>query len=246
MTKNQFVALLRHFVYKRGVGIPDEYGHSDTIVTRGTLPVIQAFADWYDKNPNTSELFGHLKYHLEDAYNEFRTLPEYASLRKAYSNETGGRTIVSLTDSRGGSQRASQVHDVLRVLSIVTGFNWLREDLSSYFNAQFSTIEQAWRGFVRKTHPDLIRRVNASDLREHEGTFGTVTVSTYVIAGRVGVSFERGNHSVAAVCDAGDESGIRSGLDHCQCFFTEAVSIIREATESWDLRNLIGKNSSCS
>lgn len=238
MTKQQFVTMLNRFVYKKGVGIPDEYGHSDTIVPRWALLLTQAFAYWYDENPSTSEEFGHLKHHLEDAYEDFRTLPKYAKLRKAYSDETNGLTIVSLTDSRGGSQRAALVHDVVRVMSIATGFKWLREDLSSYFNAQFSTIDQAWRGFVRKTHPDLIRRVNDSDYRTHEGTFGTVTVQTYVIAGRVTVTFERGGHCVTGVCDDGDPSGIRSGLNHCQCHFTETVSIIQKATENWDLKKL--------
>lgn len=97
------------------------------------------------------------------------------------------------------------------------------------------------KGVVVHTHkgPKVSGRVQVVEVNH-------ILDGSTVFAGRVGVSFERGNHSVAAVCDAGDESGIRSGLDHCQCFFTEAVSLIREATENWDLRNLIGKNSSCS
>lgn len=152
----------------------------------------------------------------------------------------GPYEIPDLLDSRGGSRRQLVVSDLVRlmpILAVWSGCNdgWLGPKLSSYFDAQQTVLDQAWRGFVRKTHPAIAERIKKETHRGNSGVFGGVAVRSYAIAGRVMFTFERDGETFSAVCDDSDMLGIRSGLNHCEAPFTVAYQMIVDATDNWDL-----------
>ena len=239
MNKPYLVDRLRWFAVNKGVGLPDEYGHPDYRASRGEALLAGLLACWIGESvPDHDDLVNFSSYLpgvVVEAYAALSTEPRWEEARRAYRDLTG-RDIPDLVDAHaGGIHRALVAHDVCRLLPLLTREEWLRGALESTLGAQMQVVDHAWRRFVRRAYRELMPRIRDEAHRGNSGRFGSTTLLTYDIAGRVMFTFRRGTGDVTYVADAGDMYGWRSGPNTLGAPYAECVSMIEEVVERWDL-----------
>lgn len=174
--------------------------------------------------------------HLVDAFIEFRTHAQWSALRKAYTIKTE-QEIPDLVDVHvGGLHRLLVTRDLSHLCTVLSGEKWLGPRLEAYFGAQQLCIDQAWERFVRIGYRQLMPRIKTEKHRGNRATFGSTTLTTYAIAGRVTFTFQRGkNDSMTYVADDSDMHGERSGPNSTATPYATCISMINEVSDSWVL-----------
>lgn len=239
MTKYDFINRLRWFAANEGHGLPDEYGHPDYAASRGEAALSGMFARWLDDPSIPGEQLGlnwicDLGRYLVEAYAEFSTDPRWSDAREAYQRETG-YPIPDLIDVHaGGLHRALVAHSVCRLMPLLAEAPWLRGMLESTLGAQMEVIDHAWRRFVRIAYRKLMPRINAERHRGNAGVFGSTTLMTWAIAGRVMFTFERPSGQMTYVADESDMYGLRSGANVPGAPYAECVAMIEDVIAHWD------------
>lgn len=195
-TKTKFVAALRKFL---ATGVTPDNPHGDYRSTRGELELIHVITQYFEDHTEIPDKELGLNWlcdlhkHLVEAFEEFRTHPKHQALREIYRSQTE-HEIPDLLDVRGGHARIHVVYDLLKFFPDVTdrmGGDWLHADLKTYFEAQDTVIEHAWRRFVRLCYRPIAHRIKAESHRGNSGLFGRTTLRSYVLAGRIMFTFAR-------------------------------------------------------
>lgn len=242
MTKAQLIDRLRWFAENQGRGMPDEYGHPDYAPSRGEPFLANLFARWLEESDLVEEKYSnwlvHLPQHVIAAYDEFATSPKWAVARKAYRIRTEHDLPDLVNVHQGGLYRLMMAHDVVRLLPLLTESPWLTERLASAINAQSEVIDHAWRRFVRVAYAKLMPRIKAESHRGNSGVLGTTTLMTWACAGRVMMTFQRGDSQMTYVCDDSDPRGDRSGPNTPGAPYAECVAMIEDVIAHWDLDKL--------
>jgi hypothetical protein len=180
--------------------------------------------------------------HLVDAFVEFRTDDKWRPLRDAYKIKTEGEEIPDLVDVHvGGLHRLLVVDQVARLATVLSGEKWLQPKLEGYFHAQQHCIDQAWERFVRVGYRQIMPRIKKESHRGNKGEFGSTTLMTYAMAGRVMFTFQRGDDGGPAmtyVADDSDMHGERSGPNAPTTPYAECVAMIDEVSDHWDLKKM--------
>lgn len=238
--KIKFIADLRRFVKTQGVGMPDEYGHPDYWPSRGETVLASMLADYLEQ-PGTSDdseyinWFAHMPKIVVAAFEAFRIDPVFEAGRRAYAIECDGCEVPDLVDVyAGGVHRQLVAMSMCRLISWLSGEQWLRGELDGYLNAEMNAIDHAWRRFVRTTYRKLIVRINAETHRGNSGVFGSTTLTTWAGMGRVVFTFERPEGEMTFIADDGDPIGLRSGANHPGAPYATCVAMIDEVTRLWD------------
>jgi hypothetical protein len=238
LNKTRFVSELRRYVR-----VTDR-------LARGMVPLLLAIANYFEDHTEIPEdqlginWCRDLGDHLVDAFEEFRKDPKHAVLRSQY-REIRGYDIPSLVDIRGSFEYGFVSRDIARVMGDVTaqmyGGDWLKAELEGRFGAQSHAIEEAWRTFVRKCYrTGLYDQIKAESHRGNSGEFGSTTLMTYVMAGRIMFTFNRDDRGVSFVADESDASGCRSGINYPTdgLPYTKLVEMIEEVVANWDIDKL--------
>lgn len=238
--KQTFIERLLHFARVEGRGIRDEYGHADYGSQRGEFVLARMIATYLtrpeieDRWPEANWFLG-LPDLLVEAFEAFRTEPEFEIGRKAYACMTNSREIPSLVDVHtGGIHRVLVVHGIARLMWVLSEEPWLRGALEDRFNVQMCAIEEAWRRFVALAYAKLIVRINAEQHRGNKGAFGNTTLMTWACAGRVMFTFQGSEGQMTYVADDADLSGERSGANSPGAPWQACVAMINEVTNNWD------------
>lgn len=247
LTKAHLVAELRYFVKEGGSFFWDPiYERSGYQEHTGERLLAGALAEHIGRN--APEPTGGINWnvdlhkHMADAFVDFRTLPEWEPLRKAYTSEVGYDIPDMVACHIGGLHRILVVMKLCHLMTVLTREVWLKEHLASYFGAQQACIDQAWHRFVRTGYRQLMPVSTASSDRGFSGKFGTTTLMTYEMAGRTMFTFQRGRggdrRTVSFVADSSDMGGQRSGGNVSAEPYDECVSMIDEVTDRWDLAEM--------
>lgn len=246
--KASFIAALRNFAKTSGRDTPDGYGRTGFRPSRGTVPLVLGIAEYLDGPEIPGEESGlnwiaDLPKHLDDAFTAFRTEARWSNLRAAYKDDTGHDVPDIVNVHVDGLHRLLVVHEIVRLMPILAESPWLSERLAVHLGAQQACIDQAWRAFVRVGYRDLLPRIKSEDHRGNRGEFGSTTLLTYAMAGRVMFTFSRGDESVTYVADDSDMYGCRAGMNVPSTDYATCVSMIGEVTAKWRTAAMVRSDS---
>jgi hypothetical protein len=244
--KSRFITALRRFSTEGGAELYDvEYKRFGYHEYRGERLLASALAQYLDEPQIPSDAlevngYHDLPGHLADAFVAFRTEAKWEALREDYIRLTEGKEIFDLVNVHvGGLHRLLMVHQLARLMSVLTGETWLRSNLEAYFNAQQVCIDQAWRRFVRVGYRQLMPHIKSAQHRGNRGKFGKTVCMTYEMAGRVMFTFKRGadqdDVQITYIADASDMWGCRSGANATRTPFQTCVDMINEVSDHWNL-----------
>lgn len=250
LKKSAFITALRHFAEVGGDDLWDPiYERRGYRPHRGEQVLALGIAKYLNEPSIPGDTIGinwyhDLHSHLADAFVEFRTHEKWALLRKAYEIKTEGEKIPDLVDVHiGGLHRLGIAHQIARLATVLSGETWLQSRLEAYFDAQQHCIDQAWERFVRVGYRQLMPRIKTEKHRGNKGAFGTTTLMTYAMAGRVMFTFERSNGgSMTYVADDSDMHGERSGPNAPATPYAECVAMIDEVSDHWDMQKMVKDN----
>ncbi len=258
--KQALIKALYNFANTSGSTLKDvTYGHASYRPSRGETVLAAAFADWLQESPCPHEQegldwFKDLPELLHEAYDDFRTLPRWAEVRKDY-DIAADRTIPSLVNIHEGQlDRLLVVMSVVHLMEclycqvmepykqyfaekMVTG-TWLAQSLESYFGAQSQVIEQSWKRFVKTCYRPFMRRYKTDTHTGNSGKFGKTELLTFGTAGRLMFTFRRGDDQLTYVADDSDDFGNRAGPNSTDTRYEVCVSMIDEVVENWYLDKL--------
>lgn len=242
MNKADFIAALRNFAETKGQGIPDEYGHADYSPSRGEVTLARMLADWLTLNSaphaDYSAWIRDLPQYLIEAFSDFRTDDAWRDGRTWYQKECE-RDIPDLVDvEAGGIHRVLVVHSLLRLIPLLSKAPWLTQRIDAALNAQSEVIDHAWRRFVKVGYRKLLPKLKTTTHRGNAGVFGSTTLRTFEIAGRVMFSFHRGQAFVSYVGDDGDMYGNRSGAQTYGAPYYQCAAMIDDVVAHWDMDKL--------
>lgn len=243
---------LREFVANHGSDLTTPYGHSYRGF-RGDRVICKALAEWFE-NPEIPDKqiglnwFKDLPELLQEAFDEFRTLPEWHLERSAYLIDTEGSKFPDLVNIHDDRNRTLTIMCLVDLMSAIyckverlnyDQARWLEHEMTHYYNAQWQIIEQSWKRFVKKCYRPFIRRYKDERHSANSGTFGSTRLLTLSSAGRVMFTFARGDEDMTYVADDSDLYGNRAGPNYVSIPYTKCVEMIDDVVNNWDLDKLV-------
>ncbi len=153
--------------------------------------------------------------------------------------DVSGRTTTSPTDIYGsGVQQSLFVQDLGYMLKDALGLDWLADKIDTVFNAERHLLQQVFYKFLSHVFQrGLFRVVDESPKRGMSGTFGETTLRTFVIAGRMMLTFarsgERAEQNVSFVCGDDDALGLGSGVQSVYTDLQTAIAMINDVINAW-------------
>ena len=211
--------------------------------------ILNAIADYLERPSIPGDEIGlnwnyYIPVFVADAMDAIRTEAIYASVREDF--KATGDAFPDIMSSRRGASGHAVALDLINVVLHVTGESaWLRSKLHEVFNAEVNVIHLAWRRFARRAYSGLIKRIKAESHRGNIGTFGSTTLMTYAMAGRVMFTFQRGEpgqrgyECITYVADDEDSYGHRCGPNYSHTHYATCVAMIDEVTALWDADKLV-------
>lgn len=238
--KDLFVKKLRRFANNGGSELYDlVYAHKGYSENRGERILAGAIAVYLEEStPGESEginWYAHLHKYMTEAFVEFRARDRWRVTRDEYREATGEEIPDLINVHVGGLHRMLTADKLAHLATVLSGELWLQDSLKRYFSAQQTCIDQAWGRFVRVGYRELMARGKKETHRGNSGTFGSTTLMTYELAGRVMFTFQRSGATVTFVADAEDMHGHRSGANVSSTPYAECVAMINEVSDSWRL-----------
>jgi hypothetical protein len=249
----QLADALDHSAVHRGLGMRDEYGHDDYRGMRGNDVLASALARWF-RNLKGYPIERCFETHydtvrwlpklLVEAFEDIRTLDAYADTRAKYLDAMEGRHgIADLIDIRD-RDRSSVAHEMARLFPLLLqplvptwDMKWLKGEMESYFEAQWTVVDHAWKKFVRKCLRPNFAAI--TDGGPRSGKFSGVEVLTFGSAGRTMMTFRRSgpdedDEQLSYVIDDGDPYSFRAGPNWPTADYLQCVEMLEAVVTRWD------------
>lgn len=169
--------------------------------------------------------------------------PWIVEFRRVYKEETD----IHFTDPTGVSA-GNNIQEVLEVEMIKSLFREIMGQRGDYLSHQIDILLNAERHVVMLRFRQFQDRVyntgglgaiiSGSRSRGMSGSFGETTLRSYILAGRLMITFARKNNayeqSVSFVCEEDDLIGITGGLQSCFAVLPDALAMIEDVIIHWD------------
>jgi hypothetical protein len=225
----------------------NRYADEDESTMRGQTTLARFLAYYFgelevpaDQRWDFWRIEPHIPQLLLGAFEEFRNSQVEAvrQLREQYERETA-HSFPDLTDVWGnGVVQVLAVQALGFLLRDVTGADWLESQISAVFNAQRHLLEQEFYKFLHRVlRQGLFEIINACPQRGMSGTFGPTTLRSYVIAGRLMLTFARPGEdqeqSISFVCTDDDPLGLGGGVQSVYTDIHTAMSMLADVMAAW-------------
>lgn len=177
---------------------------------------------------------------LLGAFDVFRTSEDevFRQLRTRYEEELG-HPFPDLIDIWGdGVEQVITIQGLGCMFEDAIGAKWMASAIDALFNAQRHLLEQTFYTFLdRVFRRGLFEVIDTSPRRGMSGTFGETTLRSYVVAGRLMLTFarpgEQMEHSVSFVCGDDDPLGLGGGTQSVYTDLQTALAMINDVTANW-------------
>lgn len=190
-----------------------------------------------------SGIWHHLPTYVREVFDRLRSGQDRDStyFREMYVRSTLRENIPDLVEiAFGGPERAVTIVSLAHLLERITGQKWLKDEIESYFMAQDTVLAQVFDEFCFRVYRNgLTDRIDESKKAGMSGQFGTVSLRTFVTAGRIMFTFARKvegqdhEDSVSFVGEDGEREGVRAGQQSVYCDLGTACGLIREVMDHW-------------
>ena len=177
---------------------------------------------------------------LIGAVEELRSSDEETvlQLRTRYEKELG-RLLPDLTDIWGnGIDQTLTVQGLGYLFQDAMRADWIADKIDTVFNAQRHLLQQEFYKFLdRVFRRGLFQMVDESPQTGMSGTFGETTLRTYMIAGRLMLTFACPGvlleQSVSFVCTDDDPLGLGGGVQSVYTDLQTAIAMINDVITGW-------------
>jgi len=173
-----------------------------------------------------------------DAFEQMRISddPQVIKFRKQYEAETG-REVPVLLDLGASyilDQGAAVQTTIGFLLKDVLGEDYITSQVDAYCNAQKYVLQQSFDKFLRQVYRQgMFELIQACDQRGMSANFGDTTLMTYVMCGRVMLTFEGRDGQVSFVVEEGDPLCYSGGLQSIEGDLFIALGLINDVINHW-------------
>lgn len=255
MHKKELISKLVDFVA--------DYNTTSEVTWKGQLPFVK-FLIYYltnleipaDEKYDFWSLRQYLPQIMVDAFEDFRTNPseEAEAFRQEWKQELGHDVpnIIDIGVSDVLNQSSAIQTTLGFMLKHALGDEWIEKNIDAYCNAQKYVIEQTFDKFLREVYRrGLGKIINDSRDRGMSGTFGVTELRSYVVAGRIMLTFARridpskeghyqngdywiiNEHSISFVCEEDDPLCYSAGLQSVCADFRTCLDMIDDVILNW-------------
>lgn len=216
---------------------------------KGERTIAEYLVWWFDTQVKQEhEYTGILIYldsYIADAMAELRTSRELdiVRFRERYLEEVGYSEFPNLTEvSFGSTERVLLIGMVSRLVAQMSGWPGAESQIEAYFKAKDTVIEQTLDEFLHRVYRrGLAKVIDNCKHRGMSGKFGNTELRSYVMAGRLELTFTRSTpvgvgldeYSISFMGEEGDESAKRFGIQSIYAPFFEAIQMIEEVISNW-------------
>lgn len=174
------------------------------------------------------------------AFETFRT-SEDETIRqfRALFEEELGRPFTDLTSIWGnGIDQALTVQALGFLFRDIIGAEWPAKEIDMVFNAERHLLEQVFYKFLDQVSRNgLFQIIDESTKRGMSGSFGQITLRTYMMAGRLMLTFARHGeemeYRVSFVCGDDDALGLGGGTQSVYADLQTAIDMINDVIVGW-------------
>jgi hypothetical protein len=137
-----------------------------------------------------------------------------------------------------GLDQALTVQSLGYLFSDVLGKDWTASKIDMVFNAERHLLQQVFYKFLdRVFRHGLFQIADESPKRGMSGTFGETTLRTFIMAGRLMLTFarpgEKMEQSVSFVCGDDDPLGLGGGVQSVYTDLQTAIAMINDVITGW-------------
>lgn len=126
-------------------------------------------------------------------------------------------------------------------LKDATGSQHIADQASRFINAEWYYINAQFLQFADEVYDrgGLYAKIDKCPQRSMSGTFGETTLRSYVLAGRVMLTFARRGDDehdkirATFICDDGDPNGISGGLTNLEAEAWEVIPMLQDVRANW-------------
>lgn len=194
----------------------------------------------YDKKYDFYNLTPYLPQIIGDAFEEFRTSEDewVMSYRAEFEEDTDSEVPNLMQIGECYSVfRSIEISALGNLFSDIVGDGYLGHKISSYLNAEMTTlqlyIDKFLRVVYRKGLYDLVKDASGG----MGGTFGGVELRCFISAGRVMFTFARkvdeSEISVTFIAEDGDPNAYSAGVQSVLATLPECMAMIDEVIANW-------------
>jgi hypothetical protein len=159
--------------------------------------------------------------------------------REVYEQELGPFPNLTKVGVGDMFEQAMVIRSVGQLIADITDLPYLKDAIDTLFNAERHLIEQGFYRFLSRVYSQgLVAVIDGSSQRGMSGQFGQTTLRSYVMAGRLMLTFARGDsehgeQDITFVCEEGDELGLASGMQSCYADVFTALAMFDDVISGW-------------
>lgn len=266
MHKKDLIEGLRKFADTHEIAITNYGNHKYSVRWKGQkafalylIAYLEALVIPSDEKYDFWRIEQYLPQILTDAFEHLRTgTDELATKYRAMYEQEAEHSVPNILDLGTSNilEQASAVQTTLQfMMKDVIGEQWVEHEIDSYCNAQSHVLQHTFDKFVRSVYRNgMYETIDKCKSRGMAGKFGRTELRSYVMAGRIMLTFARKRKgktvyygpdnkpfhtlpykedSVSFVAEDGDPLALSAGIQSVQANFRTSLDMIEDVVRHW-------------